>query len=692
MNKRLFSLFTALILVLSAAVMPMSAAGASSVAITSSVGTNIVSSSEPQEITFSVILSNPNPTASDIAGLNFDLKSSSDKLVLSTEATSLTTAFGDDSATYYAPRFAALKLNGIYAAPITEENVTLITIKATLAANAPAGKYKIFTENMKIADTNSNAVYRTNVSLELNISEAPVAVTGVSIPETLTLTYGGELQTLTANVDPINAANKDVEWSVVPAGIVTVDANGKVTPVKVGTATITVTTVDGNFTDTCTVTVVAQNIIITEDDINIADAGKYTGSAIEPEVTVDGISTSDYVVSYSNNINAGTASVTVSPAPNGRYNFPPVTKNFTIDKADQIISGQHISLEVGESVDLSTLFSAEGALSYSIANGATISGTVLTAGDTPGTYALEVTAAATENYNAVTRGYDVIITVDTNDDPFIPPALINYTLTFETNGGSNIAPVNKLAGSGVEFNNYVPTKAGYEFAGWYSDKTLTEKVTSIRLNKSMTVYAKWTEIPVIDESCNGGKDCPSYSLTDVDQKQWYHEGIDFVVANGMMNGVGNNKFDPHGITSRAMIVTILHRLEGEPTVTDANPFSDVKNDIWYTDAVIWAEANGIVNGYGNGKFGPEDDITREQMAKIMYNYAEYKGYAVSARASLASFSDADKISSWATEEVQWTVAVGLINGMGDGTVAPQGDAERCQVAAIFMRFCDKYVK
>jgi len=267
-----------------------------------------------------------------------------------------------------------------------------------------------------------------------------------------------------------------------------------------------------------------------------------------------------------------------------------------------------------------------------------------------------------------------------------------YTLTFDTNGGSEVKSVRGVYGTTIDLTKYTAEKNGYEFAGWYADKALTEKVTSVKLTKNMTVYAKWTEIPVDDEPCDGGANCPTNYFTDVDQSQWYHEGIDFVVENDMMKGVGNNKFDPHGVTSRAMIVTILYRLEGEPAVSGENPFSDVANGTWYTDAVIWAEANGIVNGYGDGKFGPNDDITREQMAKIMYNYAEYKGYDVSARASLASFSDAGKISSWATEEMQWAVAIGLINGMGDGTVAPQGDAERCQVAAIFMRFCDKYVK
>ncbi len=864
MTKRLFALFTAIVLVLSAAVIPAAAAEAPSVEITSSVGTNIVASSEAKEITFSVILNNPNPAASDIAGMNFDLKSSSDKLVLSTEATSLTTAFGDNSATYYAPRFTALKLNGLYAAPITETTVTLITIKATLAANAPAGKYTIYTENMKISDTAANAVYSTNVSLELNVTAAPVSVTGVSLDvDNMTLYIGGSSATLIPTVEPSGADNKNVTWSVAPEGIVTVDANGKVTPCKVGTAVVTVTTADGGFTDTCTVTVNPKEITITEDDITIADAGEYTGSPLTPGVTVDGLSSDDYVVSYSNNTNAGnSASVTVSPAPNGQYTFTPVTKNFTIDKADQTIdadditvvvgagevtfnfqaegdisisvdgtvpagttvdlrakrmtvghnagtfkltlnaaatsnynaatkqitvviseksnanvsfndahtsktygdaafnlnataantgnngawtwtssntdvltvnntgkvtvvgagkatitakyesdttigsatveitvekaaqsiAGSHITVEVGETVDLSNVFSAQGTLSYSISNGATISGNILTAGNTPGTYDLTVSAAETANYKAATKGFTVTVKEEEADDPIIPPIVTKYTLTFDTNGGSALASVTKIAGSVIDLSDFVTTKSGYEFAGWYADKALTEKVTSVKLTKNMTVYAKWTEISVGDDPCDGGANCPTNYFTDVDQSQWYHEGIDFVVENDMMKGVGNNKFDPHGVTSRAMIVTILYRLEGEPTVSGENPFSDVANGTWYTDAVIWAEANGIVNGYGDGKFGPNDDITREQMAKIMYNYAEYKGYDVSARASLASFSDAGKISSWATEEMQWAVAVGLINGMGDGTVAPQGDAERCQVAAIFMRFCDKYVK
>lgn len=260
-----------------------------------------------------------------------------------------------------------------------------------------------------------------------------------------------------------------------------------------------------------------------------------------------------------------------------------------------------------------------------------------------------------------------------------------------TNGGSAIASVTKIAHSRVDLSSYVTTKPGYEFAGWYTDKALTNKVTTIRLSRNMTVYAKWVEVPVVDKPCDGGEDCLTYGFADVDKTQWYHASVDFAVATGLMNGIGSSKFDPHGATTRAMFVTMLYRLEGKPVVTEDNPFSDVEEGTWYTEAIIWAAANGVVDGYGEGLFGPEDEVTREQMAKIMYNYAKYKGYDISARASLAAFNDADEVSSWATEEMQWAVAVGLIEGMGDGTVAPQDNAERCQVAAIFMRFYKEFL-
>ena len=183
-------------------------------------------------------------------------------------------------------------------------------------------------------------------------------------------------------------------------------------------------------------------------------------------------------------------------------------------------------------------------------------------------------------------------------------------------------------------------------------------------------------------------DCPSAGFTDFDPNAWYHESVDYAVANGLMKGMSPTTFEPNTATTRAMIVTMLWRLEGEPVVNAANPFDDVADGVWYTDAIIWAAENGIVEGYGNGKFGPNDDITREQLATIMYRYAKYKGYDVSASADLSGYTDVDKIGSWALDAMKWANAEGLIKGRTETTLVPQGKATRAETAAIFMRFIE----
>ena len=179
------------------------------------------------------------------------------------------------------------------------------------------------------------------------------------------------------------------------------------------------------------------------------------------------------------------------------------------------------------------------------------------------------------------------------------------------------------------------------------------------------------------------------AFTDLDPTLWYHDGIHFCLENGLMVGVGNNRFDPNGTTSRGMIVTILYRLENEPEITAENPFSDVEDGKWYTDAVIWAAENKIVEGYGNGKFGPNDDITREQLAAILYRYAKFKGVDVSIGedTNILDFPDAGECSGWSVSSVQWAVGSGIINGK-DGKLVPKGDASRAEAAAMLQRFCE----
>lgn len=258
-----------------------------------------------------------------------------------------------------------------------------------------------------------------------------------------------------------------------------------------------------------------------------------------------------------------------------------------------------------------------------------------------------------------------------------------YTLTYNTNGGSSIAATKHNSGTTVSLTA-TPTKEGFTFDGWYSDAALTSKITSIKMDGNKTVYAGWKETG----SVTPGHDCPSAHLKDLDINAWYHEYIDYVVEKGLMQGVADDLLAPEVTTSRAMIVTILYRLEGRPAVSGSSPFDDVAEGLWYTDAVKWAEANEIVEGYGNGKFGPNDLITREQFAAIMYRYASFKGYDVSKLADLSGYADASAISDWALAAMQWAAAEGLIAGRTTTTLVPGGNATRAEAAAILMRFIE----
>lgn len=187
-------------------------------------------------------------------------------------------------------------------------------------------------------------------------------------------------------------------------------------------------------------------------------------------------------------------------------------------------------------------------------------------------------------------------------------------------------------------------------------------------------------------------DGPSARYVDVAQDAWYREAVDFALQKGLFVGTSDTTFEPNTAMSRAMLVTVLWRLEGEPAVSLTDIFKDVVKGAWYEKAVDWASANQIVSGYGDGVFGPDDNISREQMAAILYRYAELKNYDVIATGSLTAFTDAGDISSWAVKEIKWAVAEGLISGMTESTLAPTGNATRAQVATILMRFVENVVE
>ena len=175
---------------------------------------------------------------------------------------------------------------------------------------------------------------------------------------------------------------------------------------------------------------------------------------------------------------------------------------------------------------------------------------------------------------------------------------------------------------------------------------------------------------------------------DVAQGAWYYDAVQYVTQRGLMTGVSDRQFAPNAILSRAQAVQILYALAGGPTVSASNDFVDVNRGDWYADAVAWATANGVVSGMGKGMFGPNAPLTREQLARILYHYAQVAEY-VPHQGSMAvqKFSDSASISGWALEAVQWAVNAGLISGTGGGMLDPDGTATRAQVAQIFMNFC-----
>lgn len=181
-------------------------------------------------------------------------------------------------------------------------------------------------------------------------------------------------------------------------------------------------------------------------------------------------------------------------------------------------------------------------------------------------------------------------------------------------------------------------------------------------------------------------------FTDVPADAWYAEAVKYVSENGLMSGVGDGKFAPDTITTRAMVVTVLYRIEGEPSIGAGGKFADVASGQWYSNAVEWAAANGIVDGYGNGKFGPNDTMTREQMAVVMYRYAKFKGLVSDVAADLTGYTDAGQVSSWALDAMKWANGKSLITGTSTTTLSPDGSATRAQLATILMRYCENVVK
>lgn len=262
------------------------------------------------------------------------------------------------------------------------------------------------------------------------------------------------------------------------------------------------------------------------------------------------------------------------------------------------------------------------------------------------------------------------------------------TTSAVNNGGVNASPSSAEKGATITIT-LSPDK-GYKLDKLTVTDGSGKSVSTVK--KSDTVYTFTMPASAVKVGVSYVKATETPSKTkfnDVSANDWFASAVDYVTGKGMMNGTADNTFSPKANTTRGMVVTVLYRLENQPS-TSAASFTDVASGAYYANAVAWANANGIVSGYGSGKFGPNDKVTREQLAAILYRYAQYKKYDVSVGedTNILSYDDAQSISSYAIPAIQWACGAGVVTGKSGSKLDPKGNATRAEVAAMLMRFCE----
>ncbi len=260
------------------------------------------------------------------------------------------------------------------------------------------------------------------------------------------------------------------------------------------------------------------------------------------------------------------------------------------------------------------------------------------------------------------------------------------TTSAVNNGGVNASPSNAEKGATITIT-LSPDK-GYKLDKLTVTDGSGKSVSTVKKSDTVYTFTMPASAVKVGVSYVKATETPSGTkFNDVSANDWFASAVDYVTGKGMMNGTADNTFSPKANTTRGMVVTVLYRLENQPS-TSAASFTDVASGAYYANAVAWANANGIVSGYGSGKFGPNDKVTREQLAAILYRYAQYKKYDVSGANSLDGYTDVQSVSSYAVPALQWANAAGVVTGKSGSKLDPKGNATRAEVAAMLMRFCE----
>ena len=495
---------------------------------------------------------------------------------------------------------------------------------------------------------------------------------------------------------------------------VTVDASGVLTLVADKTTNDTADTVVVNVTgmlnyaDTTTITVAVSytdKVPVEISGITAADA-VYSGTA---QLGYSGTPTSaydgEYVFTYVGTgdtvygptadapTEVGSYSVTISvPESSAQYSGS-TTINFTIEQAEPTVGTLPTASSIKRSLALSKSTLSGGVMLG--ADGNALAGTfawkapntVMNASGNM-TAIVVFTPEDTVNYEAVELTVTVRVYTPNTDDGI-------YTVNFKTNGAA-IIQSQQVEKNGKAEKPADPEKEGYIFGGWYTDYACTDKFSfSTKITSSITLYAKWTKATETSSKWDGGFDdcpkdetCPIDAFTDANAKAWYHDGVHFCLDNGLMVGYPDDLFMPDAGTTRAMLVTMLWRFEGAPVVNYLMMFDDVEQDAWYAEAVRWAASEGIVLGYDDTTFAPDDSITREQMAALLYRYIQKNGGGFTGMwMFLLDYTDRAEVSEWAYESVCYMTMHSLMQGKNDKVFDPQGSATRAEVATLFRRYC-----
>lgn len=266
-----------------------------------------------------------------------------------------------------------------------------------------------------------------------------------------------------------------------------------------------------------------------------------------------------------------------------------------------------------------------------------------------------------------------------------------YNITVEETENGTVESDKKISESGREITITVIPAEGYEVDTLtvHQAGDMKEQVEVQYEGDGIYTFTMPTfDVIVVTQFTKTESLSESLPFIDVDEDDWYYDAVKYVYENGLMTGTSETTFSPMMTTTRAMVATILWNLEGKPEINYLMTFEDVDPDAWYGEAVRWASGEGIMSGYSDKEFGPNDAVTREQFFTILFRYAGYKGYDTSLRADLSGYVDLEEVHDWALEAMQWASAEKLMTGTSAVTLSPRNSATRAEIATILMRFCE----